>query len=397
MQHAENKKIWTKRFISLFIANMSVFFVFYGLVTTLPLYAMDVLKQTEKEAGLMFSVFLLSAVIIRPFSGKLLDVYGKKKVLIICIALYLACTVMYLFIKPLTFLLILRFINGIWFGIITTAAGSLAADIVPESRKGAGLGYFTMSTNLSVVIGPFVGLLVVQHASYNILFYVMTACVLVGGIIALTIKTDDLPKPEHKVRFSFTFNDLFEKNALPIAGITAIFGLAYASVLSFISIYAQQKGLMDLASWFYAVFAAAMLLTRPTTGKLYDQRGPQAVIFPGFFFFGIGIFCLAFVSGPILFMTAAVLIGVGYGALTTSFQSLAVQSTTPMRSGYATATYFSLYDTGLAIGSYVLGMIAANSGYSSVYIAATIFVIVTFVLYLLRYLKIRAKNHQYIA
>lgn len=397
MQHAENKKIWTKRFISLFIANMSVFFVFYGLVTTLPLYAMDVLKQTEKEAGLMFSVFLLSAVIIRPFSGKLLDVYGKKKVLIICIALYLACTVMYLFIKPLTFLLILRFINGIWFGIITTAAGSLAADIVPESRKGAGLGYFTMSTNLSVVIGPFVGLLVVQHASYNILFYVMTACVLVGGIIALTIKTDDLPKLEHKVRFSLTFNDLFEKNALPIAGITAIFGLAYASVLSFISIYAQQKGLMDLASWFYAVFAAAMLLTRPTTGKLYDQRGPQAVIFPGFFFFGIGIFCLAFVSGPILFMTAAVLIGVGYGALTTSFQSLAVQSTTPMRSGYATATYFSLYDTGLAIGSYVLGMIAANSGYSSVYIAATIFVIVTFVLYLLRYLKIRAKNHQYIA
>lgn len=397
MQHAENKKIWTKRFISLFIANMSVFFVFYGLVTTLPLYAMDVLKQTEKEAGLMFSVFLLSAVIIRPFSGKLLDVYGKKKVLIICIALYLACTVMYLFIKPLTFLLILRFINGIWFGIITTAAGSLAADIVPESRKGAGLGYFTMSTNLSVVIGPFVGLLVVQHASYNILFYVMTACVLVGGIIALTIKTDDLPKPEHKVRFSFTFNDLFEKNALPIAGITAIFGLAYASVLSFISIYAQQKGLMDLASWFYAVFAAAMLLTRPTTGKLYDQRGPQAVIFPGFFFFGIGLFCLAFVSGPILFMTAAVLIGIGYGALTTSFQSLAVQSTTPMRSGYATATYFSLYDTGLAIGSYVLGMIAANSGYSSVYIAATIFVIVTFVLYLLRYLKIRAKNHQHIA
>lgn len=397
MQHVENKKIWTKRFLSLFIANMSVFFVFYGLVTTLPLYAMDVLKQTEKEAGLMFSVFLLSAVIIRPFSGKLLDVYGKKKVLIICIALYLACTVMYLFIKPLTFLLILRFINGIWFGIITTAAGSLAADIVPESRKGAGLGYFTMSTNLSVVIGPFVGLLVVQHASYNTLFYVMTACVLVGGIIALTIKTDDLPKPEHKVRFSFTFNDLFEKNALPIAGITAIFGLAYASVLSFISIYAQQKGLMDLASWFYAVFAAAMLLTRPTTGKLYDQRGPQAVIFPGFFFFGIGLFCLAFVSGPILFMTAAVLIGIGYGALTTSFQSLAVQSTTPMRSGYATATYFSLYDTGLAIGSYVLGMIAANSGYSSVYIAATIFVIVTFVLYLLRYLKIRAKSHQHIA
>ena len=113
---------------------------------------------------------------------------------------------------------------------------------------------------------------------------------------------------------------------------------------------------MQLASWFYAVFAAAMLVTRPTTGKLYDQQGPSYVIIPGFIFFGVGILLLAFVSGPMLFLIAGVFVGIGYGALTTSLQSLAVQSTEATRSAYATATYFTLFDLGITIGTYVLGV-----------------------------------------
>lgn len=393
MQEEANKKIWTKRFISLFITNMSVFFVFYGLVTTLPLYAIDILHQTDKEAGLLLTTFLLSAIVVRPFSGKLLDVFGKKKLLVISIALYLFSTILYLYIKPLALLLILRFFNGVWFSIITTAAGSLAADIVPVSRKGTGLGYFTMSTNLSVVIGPFVGLLLVRHASYNTLFYVLSGIVLLGGLIALTVKTDDLPKPKAlNGRLSFTFHDLFEIKALAIAGIASLVAFSYASVLSFISIYAQQQGLISVASWFYAVFAAAMLLTRPTTGKLYDQQGPQYVIIPGFIFFAVGLVFLSLVSGPVLFLCSAIFVGIGYGALTTSFQSLAVQSADHTRSGYATATYFTLFDFGIAIGSYILGIIASSSGYSNVYLVAAAVIVITFCIYIVRFLKLRAKK-----
>ena len=67
------------------------------------------------------------------------------------------------------------------FSVITTAAGSLAADIVPANRKGAGLGYFAMSTNLAVVIGPFIGLLLIQYSSFNVLFIVMSICILAGA------------------------------------------------------------------------------------------------------------------------------------------------------------------------------------------------------------------------
>ena len=64
-----------------------------------------------------------------------MDVFGKKKPLVLSIVGYFICTVLYLFIHPFGLLLGLRFIQGIFFSIITTAAGSLAADIVPAKRK----------------------------------------------------------------------------------------------------------------------------------------------------------------------------------------------------------------------------------------------------------------------
>lgn len=383
MSSKQNAPIWTKRFISLFVVNITVFSVFYGLITTLPLYAIGVLQQSDKEAGLLLSAFLLSAIIVRPFSGKLLDIIGKKKMLVISLFFYFICTVLYIFIKPFALLLALRFFHGIWFSIITTAAGSLAADIVPLERKGTGLGYYTMSTNLAVVLGPFLGLLIVQYSDFDILFILLSILVLAGGLLALTLKTDDLPVAKTDGKFSFTLGDLFEKPALPIAAIGALIAFSYASVLSFLSVYAQQQGLIAVASWFYVVFAVAMIATRPLVGKIYDQKGSQYVIIPSFVFYSIGIAILAFVDSIGAFLVAGAFIGIGYGSLNTSLQALAVQSTSLERSGYATATYFTLFDLGIALGSYILGALVMKTSYPTIYLLCGGVAALTLVVYLL--------------
>src|SRR5690625_4602545 len=98
--------IWTKPFISLFFTNLAVFTVFYGLISTLPLYATNMLSRTDEEAGLLVSLFLLSAIIFRPFTGKILEIFGKRKMLIISLILYFLCTVMYYFIHSFNGLLL---------------------------------------------------------------------------------------------------------------------------------------------------------------------------------------------------------------------------------------------------------------------------------------------------
>ncbi|MFF5995536.1 MFS transporter [Lysinibacillus sp. KU-BSD001] len=376
-------QIFTKRFIALFLTNLSIFLIFYALIATLPLYVTGDLGRTDDDAGLLVTAFLISAIIVRPFSGKLLDLYGKKKMLVLSVLLYLACTILYLFVQPFAILLVLRFFQGVWFSIATTAAGALAADIVPKERKGAGLGYYTMSTNLAVVIGPFIGLLVVQAVSFKLLFIVLSVIGLVGCLIALTIQTNDLVVPAvEDRRLHFTFDDLFERKALPIAFLAALLALSYSSVLSFISIYAEQQDMLTVASYFYAVFAAAMLITRPFTGKLYDQKGPRFVMIPSFIIFSVGLFLLAFMTSAWQFIVAAICIGIGYGTLTTSMQSQAVQSALQNRSGYATATYFTLFDSGIAVGSYVLGLLAVTFSYQMVYMFCGLLLVINMVFYI---------------
>ncbi|MCM3743695.1 MFS transporter [Sporosarcina luteola] len=380
MNHKE--PIWTKPFISLFLTNLSVFIVFYGLVSTLPLYAIDALSRTDEEAGLLMTIFLVSAIIVRPFSGKLLDIAGKRKMLLISLFFYLICTILYYFITPFGGLLALRFFQGIWFSIVTTAAGSLAADIVPKTRRGAGLGYFVMSTNLAVVIGPFIALFIIQTYSYDVLFILMSVLMTIGALMALLIPEPETVRNENKSK-RFTWNDLFEKRAMPIAFLASLIAFSYASVLSYLSIYAQEKGLLALASFFFVVFAAVMLITRPFTGRIFDEKGSAYILIPGFLLFSFGLFILSFMSSPGLFLIAGAFVGLGYGALVPSMQTLAIQSTTHQRSGYATATFFTLFDSGLAVGSYVLGIVAVQMGYRNVYLLSSLLVIAVLALYIL--------------
>lgn len=386
----KKEPIWTKPFVSLFFTNISVFIVFYGLVTTLPLYAIGVLNRTDEEAGLLMTVFLLSAIVVRPFTGKILDIAGKRKMLWIGLALYLICTVLYYFIQPFAGLLVLRFVQGIWFSIITTATLSIAADIVPLTRRGAGLGYFSMSTNLAVVLGPLIALAVIQSYSFDVLFVVLSILMIVGVLTSLSAPAGVIPV-KNDVKSKLSFGDLFEKRAVPVAFLGSLIALSYASVLSYLSIYAQEKGLLALASSFFLVFAAVMLLTRPFTGRLFDEKGPQYVIIPGFVFFAIGLVLLANMDSAISFLIAGAFVGFGYGALVPSFQTLAVQSTKHERSGYATATFFTFFDSGLAIGSFVLGLIALHFGYESVYLVSGALAFAVLILYMVIH---RKKKHE---
>ena len=378
----KKEPIWTKAFISLFCTNLSVFIVFYGLVSILPLYAKDVLSRTDEEAGLLMTSFLLSAIVVRPFTGKILDIVGKRKILWISITFYLLCTILYYFIAPFESLLVLRFVQGIFFSIVTTATGSLAADNVPLTRRGAGLGYYTMSTNLAVVLGPLIGLFLIQSYSFDVLFIVMSLLMIIGVLTSLSIPAGEI-SAKSQVKSKLSLGDLFEKNAIPVALFASLIAFSYASVLSYLSIYAQEKGLLAVTGTFFLVYASVMLLTRPFTGRIFDEKGPRYVIIPGLICFVIGFILLAFMDSVIGFLVAGAFVGFGYGTIVPSLQTLAVQSTKYERSGYATATFFTFFDLGLAIGSYVMGLVAVHYGYQNVYLLSGALIFVVFVFYMI--------------
>ncbi|MFC0524355.1 MFS transporter [Pontibacillus salicampi] len=383
--------IWTKSFISIACTNFFLFLTFYALLTTLPIYVTDTLGCSESEAGLIVTVFLLAAILTRPFSGKLLEIGGKRKMLFISLVLFTLCSFIYIWTDSFLLLLTLRFIHGIWFAIATTATGAIAADIIPAERRGEGLGYFAMSMNLAVVAGPFLALTLLNWLSFPILFTIL-ALIVIGSVVFASMVQPVQEQNKTSTR-KLTLEDLFEKKSIPVALTGLFIAFSYSSIISFISIYAKSIGLIETASLFFAVFAVTMLLSRPFVGKLFDARGPNVVIYPSLFLYATGLYMLSMTDSSTMLLLSAGMIGLGYGSLVPSFQTLAIQQADTHRSGHATATFFTFFDTGIASGSFILGMVVTYVGYHPLYVAMSLFVIVIMYLYY-RLVSTRIKNQK---
>ncbi|WP_188456770.1 MFS transporter [Virgibacillus oceani] len=384
MSNTKQQPIWTKSFIGISMTQFMVFMIFYTLLTTLPIYVINNLGGSEADGGLIVTVMLIAAIIVRPISAKLLDTTGKKRGLVLSVALFTVTTFFYIWIDSFIPLLVLRFFHGLSFGVITTATGAIAADVIPHERRGAGLGYFAMAMNLAVVAGPFIGLSLLQFVTFKTLFIILSILMIAGLIFSMSVhvpqeSNDTAKATKHK----FSLSDLIEIKAIPIALISSFVSLAYASILSFISVYSESIGLSASASYFFLVFAIIMLLSRPYFGRTFDVKGPNHVILPCLFIFAVGLVTLGFTGSAWMLLLSAGLIGLGYGTLLPSFQTMAIQTAHHSRSGHATATFFMLYDSGIAIGSFVWGLVAAGVGFQNLYLINAILVVVVIGLFLL--------------
>lgn len=382
MRQKKVEKIWTGQFYVALINNFLLFIVYYALLTILPVYILGELNGTKGQAGLAMTIFMLSAIIVRPFAGRIIEIFGKQKTLLISEFVFCLSAVLYIFVDSLSFLLILRLFHGIWFSILTTVLIAIVNDIIPESRKGEGLGYFAMSMNLAVVFGPLIAFAALQWFSYQVLFTGLAVIVVIGYLFAFSLKVSEYKPKSLVVRDNrLSWHDLFETKTFPIAVVGFLTAFAYASIISYISVYVETRGLLQYASLFFIVFAAAMIMVRPMTGRLYDTKGPHTVIYPSFLFFAAGLFLLSSIHSVTALIISGVLIGVGYGSIVPCFQALAIQLAPKHRSGHATSTFFTLFDSGMALGAFVLGGVSAQSGYSALYILCGVIIIFTIPVY----------------
>lgn len=375
-------KLWTKDFIMVSTSNFLLFISFYMLIVTLTVYSIKSFHASESLAGLASSIFVLGAVLVRPIAGKALATVGKKKLLLLGSVLFLAMMLLYFPINNLPLLLALRFIHGFSFGICTTATGTIAAEIIPVVRRGEGMGYFATSMNLAMAIGPFLGLFISQHFDYTVIFVTTTTFALVSLIAALTLRVPEVARvPKETAKKSFQISDYFEKTTVPIAIFIAILGFVYSSILSFMTSYATEINLVDTASFFFVMYAAFLLISRPFTGQLFDLKGENSVIYPCLVIFGFGLILLSQASHGLILLIAGGVIGIGFGTVQSSAQTIAVNRAPSHRIGLATSTFFVFFDTGVGVGPFLLGFTLPLTGYRGMYVGMACIVFVSIFVY----------------
>jgi len=371
--------LWTRNFLFICLVNLMTFTSFYFLLPTLPIFIADNLKGDESAVGFNIGVLSLTAVLVRPLAGYLLDSAGRKKILIVALAAFALAMAAYNLVTSLALLFALRVLQGLAWGFATTGAGTIAADVVPPARRGEGMGYYGLSNTLAMALGPSLGIFVLYSAGYTPLF---TACAVIaaGGLAAL-LGISYRESTSAKTKLSW--ESFLEPKVFSLSLILFFIALVYGGVVSFITLYGQELGVKNAGTYFL-VYALTLLVVRPYAGRQFDRSGPGLIMAAGFLAVSLAFVLLFLARGNLLFIMSAVSMGIGFGIVHPTILAMAINRVAPYRRGAANGTIFSAFDLGIGLGAILLGMLSKKVGLPYMYLSCCFIALIPLVMFYLR-------------
>lgn len=358
-------------------------------MVTIAEFAVNEYGVSTSTAGLVSSIFIIGSLIGRFTTGPIIVKIGSKRTFYIGLIAFLITTLLYFASVNLGTLIVFRLLHGIALGVIGTSLGTIVAQIVPESRRGEGIGYFSLSNTIATAIGPFLGILLTNLSDdFRIIFIFNAALVVLCTLTGLLLRMPNIVKPVQPAKQAapgrnggFSFAKFLEYKALPISFIALLAGFVYSGVMSFLTFYIKEINLVSVGSFFFLVYALFILISRPVTGPLMDRKGANIVVYPAMVLFIVGMLVFSQTASAWTFLLAAALIGLGYGNFTSIAQTLSLKGVKPQRYGLATSTYYIFYDLGLGVGPYLLGFVVPHSGYRNLYLFMVPVIVIATLLY----------------
>ena len=355
-------RIFTLEFIIVFVFHFILMFSMYTTLVSISGVSMEKYGIGPSLAGFVASVFILGILIGRAASGNFINKIGIKNVVWGGVVMFFLTYVLYFLDFGLTFLIIVRLLNGFATGYISTALNTLATIILPEDRRGEGISYFSLSLILASSIGPFMSFTIFKDMPFNQMLLIVLIIMAVTTVSFLFVKTNNSYSKDRKVSFK-----LLDKKAAVMSPGILILGFTQSTIFAFIGTYTLINGYYLAASLYFIVYSIATMLTRPITGRILDYRGPVGLIIATIIFNAIGYYILGGAVNDWMVLISAAVIGLGMGNYQSIAQATCVSLGDKDNIGLSTSTFFISLETGLGFGPLILGAVAAYVGYGSMY------------------------------
>jgi len=363
-QSLMNERIWSRNFVFLNLSNFLMYITYYAILSALPLYLVNDLHASEMQVGLVVGAYTIASVLVRPFSGFALDRFGRRSVFLIALVVYSFLFAGYLVALSITAILMIRFAQGLTWGFTTVSGSTVAADIVPVSKRGQGIGYFALSTTLGMSVGPVIGLFICQQWNFMVVF--IAACIISLASVAVAWAIHMRKRFIVGKRIKMQWNALFDKNSVRPSANVFITMIAYGGLLSFIALYGQELGVRN-ASLYFLIFSVGIAIARLTSGREFDRHGPRRIITVCIILLIVGFPVLALAENAVLYFVSAVIIGFGNGVIFPTFQSMVNTLADSSHRGAANSTLFTAVDLGMGLGMVMAGLIAQKISLSAIF------------------------------
>ena len=385
------------------IANFSLFFAFYVLTPLLPLYLSETFGATKDVIGLVLSGYTITALLVRPFSGFIVDTFSRKTVLLICFTAFAVFFVGYLAASTLLLFAIVRTLHGGPFGALTVANSTVAIDVLPSSRRNEGIGYYGLSNNLAMAIAPTIGIFIYQQThSFDLLFWIALIVALLGLVVDSTVRVEKGKRKEERGKSASAlqnnsgaeansqFSTLHSKLSLDrffllrgwMLGVNmAFFGFCFGVLSNYLAIYGkEQLGITGGTGTYFMLCSIGLILSRLQGGKALRQGRLTHNASEGMLISLVGY--TIFILMPTLGQTfhsyssalvavgyygSALLIGLGNGHMWPAFQNMMISMAHHNERGTANSTILISWDIGMGMGILVGGVVAEHLSYDAAF------------------------------
>lgn len=313
--------------------------------------------------GLATTIFFVSAIVARPWAGRMMDRVGRRPFLVPPLLGMAVTTALISLSTAVWMVVVLRVLQGAIGSMLYTALAATATDLAPPERRGAAMARLSVMVYLGFAIGPFVGeYLFDQHHWW--LFAVAGGLTLVSAAGAVWLP-ETRPEPSDDAAPPMRWVAMLRTVARPgLAQFTVGFG--YACLISFLPKYAREVGLGQSGPLF-VTFAICTLLVRAISGPMGDRLGYAMVALPGVVCIGTGMAMLALAPKAWMAFPAIALVGVGFGGSFPALTALAAMRAPDSARAAALGTFLSFNDLGSALAGPLVGALGEQLGFRWVY------------------------------
>lgn len=361
--------IWTGSFILIGLANLFLFMNIQLLLPSLPVFILSIGCE-QRAIGLVMGAFTIAAMAMRPVAGLLLDRCSRKTVLLAGIAATMAVSTMYHFTSALLLIVLIRLAHGAAYSISTTATGTIVSSLLPTGRLAEGMGYFGITSSISMAVSPLLGLWLVEQAGFNYLFNssaVLALLALGMGLLSDTSRAEPVAGRPPAGKVTIDRFALFEKQALPAALVMFFLATVFGAFIFYVSLHAAERGVTKIGLFFTSL-ALGMMILRPFAGRWMDRRGANYPVLVGLILTACSALAVSRSFTLAGFAAAGFLYGLSFGFCMPSLQALAVRDVPLQKRGAATGTFFSALDLGIGLGAVIWGLVVEHTGYEVMYL-----------------------------
>ena len=353
----------------------------------------------------------MSTAACAPILGKVGDVIGRRKTLLLGIAVFTLGNILSALADSLVFMLAARFIVGVGTAAMSPVILAYIATEFPQDRMAKGFSLYMLLSSASVIIGPTIGGLIVSAYGWRSMLWVCVAiCAGILAACALTSRGQDATKTPLRnfdaagavlilIFFSLllcvpSFGQNFGWTSVPFlavlaAGAVSLAGLILAErkaaqpilsgsflkrsafILSVLALFLTQ-GLMQanmtntivfvnytqpdnaaISGYAISVMYVGMSLGAVILGPLADKFDPKRILIGSFLLTGIGCGILLLfteVTSVLLMMASLGVLGFGLGGNGTIFMKVVLSGLTPREAGAGTGTYGLFRDLAAPFG-----------------------------------------------